>query len=328
VATRRRILRLLGMAALGAAVPFSVSIAQARKVWRVGFLSSELPNAQRYEAFVHGMRDLGYEEGRNLRIDARYAEGDAARLASLAAELAESKVDAIVTAGSYAARAAKAVTASIPIVMGAASDPVSSGLVASLARPGGNITGLSLNAVDVSAKHLELVRTVVPRATRVGVLNNPAIPAHLAAVAALEAAAKQLGIATTTAQASSLEEIRRGFAAMKGARVQALIVVVDAFFNSQSPSIAELAMRHRLPSVFGNREPVEAGGLLSYGQDLGASYYRAANYVDRILKGARPGDLPVEQPLNLDLAVNLRTAKALGVTIPRSLLLRADYVIE
>jgi len=316
------------MAALGAAVPFSVSIAQARKVWRIGFLSSELPNAQRYDAFVRGMRDLGYEEGRNLRIDARYAEGDRVRLARLAAELAESRVDIIVAAGSYAAGAAKAATGSIPIVMGASSDPVSSGLVASLARPGGNITGLSLNAVDVSAKHLELVRTVVPRAKRVGVLNNPAIPAHLAAVAALEAAAKQLGIAATTVQASSLEEIRHGFAAMRGAQVQAVIVVVDAFFNAQSPSIAELAVRYRLPSVFGNREPVEAGGLLSYGQDLAASFYRAASYVDRVLKGARPGDLPVEQPLKFDLAVNLRTAKAVGVTIPRSLLLRADYVIE
>jgi putative ABC transport system substrate-binding protein len=315
------------LAVLGAAsTPFA--IAQARKVWRVGFLSSELPNALRYQAFLRGMRDAGYVEGKNLRVEVRYAEGDRERLSRLAAELAESKVDVIVTAGSYAAAAAKAATARIPIVMGAASDPVSSGLVASLARPGGNVTGLSLNAVDVSAKHLELVKTVLPGATLVGVLNNPAIAAHLAVVEELEAAAKSLGIATVTVQASSLEEIQRGFETLKGARVQAIIVVVDAFFNSQSRRIAELAARNRLPSVFALRESVEAGGLLSYGQDLADSYYRAAAYVDKIFKGARPGDLPIEQPLKFDLAVNLRTAKALGVTIPRSLLLSADYLVE
>jgi len=324
VPTRRTVLWILG----GAAAAPLAALAQARRPWRVGFLSSEMPNAQRYDAFVRGMRELGYEEGRNLRIEARYAEGDRARLARLAAELAESRVDIIVTAGSYAARAAKAATAGIPIVMGAAGDPVSAGLVASLARPGGNVTGMSLNAVDVAAKHLEFVKALVPKATLVGVLNNPAIAAHLAAVEELEAAAKRLGIATVTVQASSLEEIERGFETLKGARVQAIIVVVDAFFNSQSRRIAELAARNRLPSVFALRESVEAGGLLSYCQDLAASYHRAASYVDRIFKGARPGDLPVEQPLKFDLAINLRTARALGVTVPRSLLLGADYVIE
>jgi putative ABC transport system substrate-binding protein len=274
------------------------------------------------------MRDLGYVEGKNLAMDARFAEGQADSLARLAMDLVQSKVDVIVTAGSYAARAAKQATTSVPIVMGATSDPVSSGLVASLARPGGNVTGMSLNAVDVSSKHIELVKSVLPKIVHVAVLTNPGIPAHHAIVKNLQAAAPQAGIRILTVHARTADEIERGFSTIKSAGAEALIVVIDAFFDSQRRQIAGLAFQSRLPSVFATRRAVEAGGLLSYGQNLEDSYHRAASYVDKILKGARPGDLPVEQPTRFELAINLKTARALGLTIPQSLLLRADHVIE
>jgi putative ABC transport system substrate-binding protein len=304
--------------------------AQAKaKVRRVGFLSSESRlNSDRYAAFLRGMRDLGYVEGGNLAMDARFAEGQAESLSRLALELARSKVEVIVTAGSYAARAAKQATTSLPIVMGAASDPVSSGLVASLARPGGNVTGLSLNAVDVSSKHVELIKTVMPTVTHVAVLTNPGVPAHHAIVKNLQAAAQRVALRILAVDARTADEIERGFATMKSAGAQAVIVVIDAFFNSQNGQIAQLAAQNRLPSVFALRQAVEAGGLLSYGHDLEDSYRRAASYVDKILKGAKPADLPVEQPTKFELAINLKVARALGLTIPQSLLFRADHVIE
>jgi putative tryptophan/tyrosine transport system substrate-binding protein len=322
---RDTVLALLG---LGVAPLRSVA-QQQRKLWRVGYLSSESRlNSGRYDAFLQGMRDLGYVEGRNLAMDARFAEGQAESLSRLAMDLVQSKVDVIVTAGSYAARAARQATTSIPIVMGGASDPVSSGLVASLARPGGNVTGLSLNAVEVSSKHIELVKTVMPKIVDVAVLTNPGIPAHLAIVKNLQAAARQLGIRILAVDARTADEIERGFSTIKSAGAEAVIVVIDAFFDSQRQQIVELAARNRLPSVFALRPAVEAGGLLSYGQNLEDSYRRAATYVDKILKGARPSDLPVEQPTKFELVINLKTAKALGLTIPQSLLFRADHVIE
>jgi putative ABC transport system substrate-binding protein len=317
------------LALLGLGVAPLRSVAQQRKVWRVGYLSSESRlNSGRYDAFLQGMRDLGYVEGRNLAMDARFAEGQAESLSRLAMDLVQSKVDVIVTAGSYAARAAKQATTSIPVVMGAASDPVSSGLVASLARPGGNVTGLSLNSVDVSSKHIELAKSVMPKIAHVAVLTNPGIPAHLAIVKNLQAAARQLGIRILAVDARTADEIERGFSTIKSAGAEAVIVVIDAFFDSQRQQIVELAARNRLPSVFALRPAVEAGGLLSYGQNLEDSYRRAATYVDKILKGARPSDLPVEQPTKFELVINLKTAKALGLTIPQSLLFRADHVIE
>ena len=322
---RDAVIALLG---LGAA-PLTSVAQQQGKVWRVGFLSSESRlDPGRYDAFLRGMRDLGYFEGKNLAMDARFAEGQAENLSRFAMDLVQSKVDVVVTAGSYAARAAKQATASIPIVMGAASDPVSSGLVASLARPGGNITGLSLNAVDVSSKHIELVKSVMPKIVHVAVLTNPGIPSHLAIVKNLRAAAQQVGIRILAVDARTADEIKRGFSAIKSAEAEAVIVVIDAFFDSQRRQIVELAARIRLPCVFARRQAVEAGGLLSYGPNLDDSYRRAASYVDKILKGTKPGDLPVEQPTKFELAINLRTAKALGLRIPQSLLFRADHVIE
>jgi putative tryptophan/tyrosine transport system substrate-binding protein len=319
---------LLALLGLGAAPRSSVAQQQG-KVWRIGFLSSESrSNSGRYDAFLRGMRDLGYVESKNLAMDARFAEGQAESLSRLAMDLVQSKVDVIVTAGSYAARAAKQATTSLPIVMGAASDPVSSGLVASLARPGGNLTGLSLNAVDVSSKHIELVKSVVPKIVRVAVLTNPGIPAHLAVVKNLQAAAQQVGIRILVVDARTADEIQRGFSRIKSAGAEAVIVVIDAFFDSQRRQIVELTARNRLPSVFALRLAVEAGGLLSYGPNLEDSYRRAASYVDKILKGAKPGDLPVEQPTRFELVINLKTAKALGVAVPQSLLLSADQVIE
>ena len=323
-------MRVIGLAVVLALSFLLAQLAEAQeaaRVWRVGFLSSE-SRSDRYQAFVRGMRELGYVEGRNFVMDARFADGQAESLSRLAMDLVQAKVDVIVTAGSYAARAAKQATASIPIVMGAASDPVSSGLVASLARPGGNITGLSLNAVDVSSKHIEFVRSVMPKVAHVAVLTNPSIPAHLDIVKTLEAAAQQVGIRIVAVYARTAEEIQRAFSSLESAGAEAVIVVIDAFFDSRRRQITELAARKRLPSVFSNREAVEAGGLLSYGPNRDDSYRRAATYVDKILKGAKPGDLPVQQPTKFELVINLKTAKALGLTIPQSMLLRADEVIQ
>lgn len=327
---RNSVLALLALAATSR--PLASFAQRQGKVWRVGFLSSDSRQSQlssgRYDALVRALSDLGYVEGRNLAMEARFAEGQAESLSRPAMDLVQSKVDIIVTAGSYAARAAKQATTSIPIVMAAASDPVSSGLVASLARPGGNVTGLSLNAVDVSPKHIELVKSMVPKIVRVAVLNNPGVPAHFAIVKNLQAAAQQAGIGILVLDVSTANEIERGFATMKSAGAEAVIVVIDALFISQRHQIAELAARNRLPSIFAFRQAIEAGGLLSYGQSLEESYRRAATYVDRILKGAKPGDLPVEQPTKFELVINLKTAKALGVTIPQSVLLRADEIIQ
>ena len=325
---RETVLALLG---LGAA-PFGAVAQRQDKVWRVGFLASvsrqSMQNSGRYEAFIQGMGVLGYVEGRNLAMDARFSEGQPESLSRHAMDLVQSKVDIIVTGGSYAARAAKQATTSIPIVMAAASDPVSSGLVESLARPGGNITGLSLNAVDVSPKHIEFLKSVMPGIGRAAVLTNPGIPAHLRIVKNLQAAAQPLGIEILSVDARTADEIERAFATIMSAGAEAVIVVIDAFFIAQRQRIAELAARSRLPSIFAFRQAVEAGGLLSYGQNLADSYRRAANYVDRILRGAKPGDLPVEQPTRFELVINLKTAKALGVTVPQSVLLRADDVIQ
>ena len=282
----------------------------------------------RYGAFLDGMRDLGYVEGRNLVMEARFADGTAASLPSLAAGLAQSKVDAIVTTGTAAAKAAKQATATIPVVMGAASDPVSSGVVASLAKPGGNITGLSLNAVDVSAKHIELIKGLMPALSRVGVLINPAAGAHFAVQKNLQAAAQSVGIKVVVVNAATEDDIDRAFPVMKREGAQAVIVVIDGFLSFRRKQIAELANKNRLPSIFPYRQGVEVGGLMSYGQDTAGAHRRAAVYVDKILKGAKPGDLPVEEPTKFDLAVNMKTAKALGITVPQSILLRADHVIE
>ena len=301
------------------------------KVWRVGFLSQgSRPGAierDRLFGFSHGMRELGYVEGRNLQIDWRFAENSNERLAALAAELVQSKVDVIVTAGVPPTAAARKATATIPIVMGTATDPVAAGLVSSLSHPGGNITGLTNIAVDISAKHLDLLRMVLPKLTRVGVMSNPDTSTNAAMVTRLGASARELKVSTVVADARTPEEIDAAIAQIAHAGAGGLIVLLSPLFNDRRAQIAETALRHRLPSISSVWQYAEVGGLINYGPNLGEHFRRAATYVDKIFKGAKPGDLPIEQPTTYETFINRKTAQALRVTIPQELLLRADKVI-
>jgi len=330
VTTRRKLLVALGAGAL--AVPLASFAQQQAKTWRVGFLSARRRPASLdtdyYGAFPRGMRDLGYVEGKNLAIEWRFAEGEYERLPGMAAELVQLKVDVIMALGPPAIVAAQKATTTIPIVVVTSVDPVGAGFVKSLARPGGNITGLSNLAGDISSKHLEMLLAVMPKVSRVAVLVNPANPAHAAMLKNLQAAAQKIGIKVLPVQAQTPQEIEGAFSMMSREAVGAVIVALDPFLIQQERQIAELAVKHRLPSIFANREYAEAGGLMSYGQNQLDIYRRAATYVDKILKGAKAADLPIEQPTKLELVINLKTAKALGLTIPQSLLLRADEVIQ
>ena len=299
---------------------------QRSKVARIGLLEPASISANWREALIAGLRELGYVEGKNILIESRWAEGKYERLPGLAAELVQMKVDVIVAAA-VAIQAAQQATTTIPIVMVRIADPVGYGLVASLARPGRNITGLSNVATDLSTKYLELLRAAVPKLSRVTVLVNPAHPNHPNYLKRIQAAGKTNGVTISPAQASTASQIEAAFGAMKRERAGALIVLPDSFFGSQARRISELAAQHRLPTMFGSREAVESGGLMSYGQNLAEHYYRAATYVDKILKGAKPGELPVEQSTKFELVINLKTAKTLGLTM-QDLLFRADKVIE
>jgi len=276
---------------------------------------------------VAGLSALGYVEGKNIIIEYRWAEGNYERLAGLAAELAQLKVDVIVAASVVAIRAAQQATTTIPIVMVRTSDPVGSGFVASLSRPGGNITGLSNINVDISGKYLELLRAAVPKLSRVTVFGNPGNPNHPDFLKRIQATAKTTGVKVSPVEASTASQIAAAFGTMKKERAGALIVLPDPFFRAQARRIAELAAQHRLPTMFFIGETVEAGGLMSYGPNLAEQFYRVATYVDKILKGAKPGDIPVEQPTKFELVINMKTAKALGLTM-QDLLFRADKVIE
>jgi putative ABC transport system substrate-binding protein len=323
--------------AIAAAVAFTaaawsvLSFAQAqRKVWRVGFLSptATLVNSPYTAAFLKGMKELGYVEGENLVIEWRAADGNLDRLPGLATELVELKVDAIVAVASPAIRAAQKATTTIPIVMAITGDPVGSGFVKSLARPGGNITGLSNMGGDTGPKLFELLLSVVPKLSRVVVLVTPTSTTYRAISQSIETAAQKAGVKTVMAEASTPQEIEYAFSMMVQNKADAVIVGSSSFFTQQRQQIAELALKYRIPSMFAIRSNVEAGGLISYGQDIADDFRRSATYVDKILKGAKPGDLPVEQPMSFELVVNLKTAKALGLTIPQTTLLRADEVIE
>ena len=325
---RRKLLVTLGAGALAFAAPPGSFGQQQGKVWRVGFL---LPGAGSLSsanagAFLKGMRELGYIEGKNLVIEWRFADGKLERLPGLAAELVQLKVDIIVTAGSPAISAAQKATTTIPIVMTSAGDPVRSGFVKSLARPGGNITGLSIMSGDTGAKLLELLRSVVPKLSRVAMLTPSATYGPLSK--GVQAAAQKAGVKTLMAVASTPQEIENAFSMMVREKADAVFVGSPSVFAQQHRQIAELALKYRLPSLFQDRVTVEAGGLMSYGQKFTDFYLLAATYVDKILKGAKPGDLPVEQPVSFELVINLKTAKALGLTIPPSLLRRADEVIQ
>jgi ABC-type uncharacterized transport system substrate-binding protein len=312
--------------------PLAAGAQQAGKVLRIGFLGGRTPSDMSpfLDAFRQGLRELGWVEGQNIVIDYRFAEGRFDRLPDLAAELVRLKVDIIVAQPVPAAVAAKNATGTIPIVMiSGSADPVGLGLIASLARPGGNVTGSSYSAgPEIGGKQLELLKETVPKLRRVAILSNPANPSHALAIREVRDAAPSLGVQLQLLEARGPNEFDGAFAAMAKERVGALLVMSDGIFNLHRTRLADLAARSRLPAAYGTRENVEAGGLMSYGPSLRDFYRRAATYVDKILKGATPGDLPVEQPTKFELVINLKTAKALGLTIPPSLLQRADQVIE
>lgn len=328
--SRRRLLIGLGANLLSA--PLISAAQQPGKVWRVGFLSSRSRPASLdtdwYGAFPRGMRELSYVEGKNLVIEWRFADNKAERLPGLAAELVRMKVDVIVAGGTPAARAAQNATNTIPIVFGSSGDPVGVGLVQSLAHPGGNITGLSNIANDIGPKLLEMLISVLPKLSRVAILVNPNNANHLSMQRRVEAAAQTTSVTILSMDARTATEIGNAFAQMSLQKAGALIVFGDGIFTQQARQIAELAAKHRLPSITGPRAYVDAGGLMSYGPSLADNYRRAANYVDKIFKGAKPGDLPAEQPTKFELVINAKTAKALGLKIPQSLLISADKVIE
>jgi putative tryptophan/tyrosine transport system substrate-binding protein len=327
---RREFISLLGGAA--AAWPLGASAQQAAKAPRIGYLTGNLAaNPHTREAFLQGLRDLGYVEGRNLEIEYRDVEGKYERLPALAAELVALKVDVILAAGTPQPLAAKQATRTIPIVFAGAADPVGSGLVTSLARPGGNVTGLSLLSPELVGKCLEQLKQAVPGGSRVAVLWQPGGSGERTEKDALkeaDVAGRALGVWLQFVEARGPADFDRAFSDMTRARAGALTVLASNMFVGERRRLVDLAAKNRLPAVYPLREFVDAGGLMSYGPDLADVFRRAATYVDKILKGAKPADLPVQQPTKFELVINLKTAKALGLRIPPVLLARADEVIE
>jgi putative tryptophan/tyrosine transport system substrate-binding protein len=301
---------------------------QADKANRLGYLSLSSGPGYGVEAFRQGLRELGYVEGRNLIIEYRWAAGKKERLPELAAELVRLKVEVIVTAVTPAAEAVKRVTSTIPIVMAVAGDPVGSGLVASLARPGGNVTGLTLLSTELAGKRLQLVRELLHKATRVAVLAYRGSSATKLLLEEMRGRARQMGIQLVVQEVNDAGDLAGAFAAMQRDRAQALVVQVSPLTSDNAERTVELGAQHHLPAMYEVRSFVEAGGLVSYGPSLSEMFHRAAFYVDRILKGAKPADLPIEQPTKFELVINLKAAKALGLTIPPALLVRADQVIQ
>lgn len=277
---------------------------------------------------MKGMLALGYDEGRNLAIDWRFANGDYQRFAALAAELVRGQPEVIVAYGTAGVQALQREARNIPIVIAAAIDPVGSGFGESLARPGGNITGLSALAVDLSQKHLELLGAVIPKLSRVAVLLNPGNSRSAAVFKSVQSAAQKLGIKVISVEAGGPDQFERAFAVMARDRVGAAIIAGDASFSAQGKTIAEMALKHRIATIGIYREHAAAGSLMSYGQNIADFHRLAATYVDKILRGAKPGELPIEQPTKIEFVINGKTAKALGLKIPQSVLVRADRVIE
>jgi len=314
------------------AFPLGVFAQQPGKVWRIGYFyfasRQSSSDSGRYNAFVQAMRELGYVEGKNLIIEARYADGKRDRLPGLAAELVQLKVDAIVATGSPTYNAMRHANTTIPIIVTLTADPVIEGLAATLARPGGNFTGLTNTAVDLGPKQLELLTSALPQLSRLGVLLNPDNLSHPPQVTKVMLAAQKVGVQVVVAEASTVADIDAAIASLAQQRVDAVILLGDTVFVQQFQQIAQAALAHRIASIYVVHEYAQAGGLMSYGADLVDNFRRAAFYVDKILKGAKPGDLPFERPSRYFLAINLKTAKALGLTIPQSLLLRADEVIQ
>jgi len=322
--------RTLVGAAASLACPIASIAQHPAKVYRIGFLegTSAARYTNRLEALRAGLRDLGYAEGKNIVIEFRWAEGRYERLPGLAAELVRSKADVIVAGSPPAVQAIKQATSVIPIVMVAVGDPVAAGFVASLARPGGNITGLSNINVSLSSKYLELLVAAVPKLARVAVLVNPGHPTHAESLRNIQTSAKTGGVMISPLQATTASQVEAAIGAIAQPPSSALIVLPDPLFLQQAPHIAELATKNSLPTMFWTRELAEAGGLMSYGPNLPEQFRRAASYVVKILNNAKPSDLPVEQPTTFELMINRKTARALGLTIPQELLLRADEVIQ
>jgi len=325
---RRRLIIVVFASLLG--VPLASLGQQPAKVARIGFLEASTPSAiaARVEAFRQGLRDLGYVEGKNVVIEYRYAEGNFDRLPALAAELVRLNVNVIVTGGPTAIPAAKAATTAIPIVMAFDTDPVGSGFAASLAKPGGNITGLSTLAPELSAKQIELLKEIVPKLARVAVLGTASRPGSAHALREVENAAKALKVQVQFQDVVDPKGIDAAFLAARKGSADAVLVLGSPLFNANRMELTELASKSRYPVIYDRAEFVEAGGLMTYSVSLADLARRAATYVDKILKGARPGDLPIEQPTKFDLVVNMKTAKALGIKIPNSLLAQATKVIE
>lgn len=324
-----RRLFLLTAVALSPALFTSHARPQTRRIASIGYLTTRALEFEKrwLGAFREGMRELGYSEGRNLLIVERHAAGQPAKVPALAAELVQLKVDVIVASESISSVEAKKATSTIPIVS-LSQDPVALGLVESLARPGGNVTGMSDYHAGMASKRLELLKEVAPAALRFAVFINPAIRPNLLQLEDLQAVARAMGVTVLPFDIQTADDIDRAFAAMPGMGAQALVLLPGGAISSHQKRIAELAMKARLPAIFTVSTWAEVGGLMAYGTDFTTYYRRAATHVDKILRGAKPGDLPIEQPTKFDLVVNLKTAKAIGITIPQSVLARADRVIK
>jgi putative tryptophan/tyrosine transport system substrate-binding protein len=326
----RRIGLAVVLAVSLAIVPLVAEAQQSGKMYRIGVLEtmSATLNTANLDAFRQGLRELGYEERRDFVIEYRSADGRPERFPGLATELVRLKVDLIVTRGTPAVLAAEKATGSIPIVMATSADPTRFGIVSSLARPGGNVTGLSTIAVELAGKRLELLKEAIPRITRIALLGNMSNPASTSNWRQIEVAARSLGLEPQLLDVRVPEDFARAFDTAIKHRADAVQVTNDTLTQTNLRRIVDLSAKHRLPSIFASREFVDAGGLMAYGPNFTDLYRRAATYVDKILKGAKPADLPIEQPTKFELVINLKTAKALGLTIPQSLLVRADELIQ
>jgi ABC-type uncharacterized transport system substrate-binding protein len=319
---RRAFLGSLGLLA----APLAAEAQQAARVYRIGVLRAGQPPETYVESLKQGLRERGYVDGQNVVFEFRITDGSFDQLPRFAEELVRSKVDVILASNSPAALAAKGVTTSVPIVFVGVYDPVELGLVPNLVRPGGNITGLSVNPADLAGKRLELLRAIIPKLRRVAVISHPANPTNPLQLKGAQVAARTLGVELVPVSVQGPNDFDSAFATVHG--TDGVLMLESPFFTTHRARLAQVAARSRLPAVYGQSEYVAAGGLMSYGTDFQDMWKRAAPYVDKILKGAKPADLPVEQPTKFEFVINLKTAKALGLTIPPSLLQRADQVIE
>lgn len=326
---RRKILASIGLAALAAPLR---AFAQAPKIVRIGHLQyisrQAYVDSGRERALLQGLSEAGYVLGRNMTLEVRYADGNVEKLDALAAELVRMKVDVIVTASTPSHHAAQRATRTIPIVVSADADPVGNGLAASLARPGGNITGMSTAGAELAPKLVEMLAAASPKLSRIAILVNPANRAHAPVVPRVQAAATQSGRQAFEARAGSPDEIARAFASMTRERLEAVVILIDGFYFQQRQQIADLALKYKVASIYPAFGYAEAGGLMNYGADLNDNFRRVGIFVDKILKGAKPADLPFEQPTRYYLTINRKTAGALGLKIPQEFLVRADHVIE